>query len=492
VRISLAYKIFGVFLLTSLATVALTVGTVRFFAHRNFAAYIDHMEMDKLADLAQVLGSEFQTSGGWGRLQANPELWRRMVRSAGRGMRGWRGMPPEHRPPGDRRERGMSMHGAGPPPGGPHWDMLAVGRRIYLLDAEKRLIAGQRGAADDTVQVLSVGERPIGYLGISSGEPQWTPPEIAFLQRQNKLFYLIGAGIFILTACVSFFLSRHVLSPIRKLAEGTRALASRKLTTRIEVRSRDELGQLAGDFNVMAHTLEQYEEMRKRWISDISHELRTPLAILRGELEAIQDGVRKTDRAALDSLHAEVLHLGKIVDDLHELSLADAGGLRLERKPLDPLEVLRETLSLFATRLEGGRIALDADLADAPGVSLEGDAGRLAQVFSNILENTLRYADTPGSLSVRQRVSGDRLILTFEDSGPGVPEEALGRLFDRLYRVDPARTRGKGGSGLGLAICKAIVEAHGGTIAAANAPGGGLRIQVTLPLSARTGERKSR
>ncbi|MDY0041907.1 MAG: ATP-binding protein, partial [Desulforhabdus sp.] len=372
-------------------------------------------------------------------------------------------------------------------------DFLEAPFRIFLLDMERQPIFGRPQPSDEIVmREITLQGKPIGWLGVNKGPPRLTPSEIAFLERQNELFYLIGCGIFLLTAVVSFFLSRNLLAPIKELTDGTRALTRRKFSTRIEVRSRDELGQLAADFNVMAQTLEQYEEMRKQWISDISHELRTPLSILRGEIEAMQDGVRDLDLQALDSVYAEVLHLGKIVADLHELSLADAGALNMDRRLLDPIQVLRETLRLFHTRFEQSQIAILDNLNDSRQVTLWGDPVRLSQLFANILENTLRYADAPGDLRLIQNVSATELTLIFEDSGPGVPEESVDRLFDRLYRADSARTRSKGGSGLGLAICKSIVESHGGTISAENAASRGLRIKIVVPLAAVGTDEKQR
>ena len=264
---------------------------------------------------------------------------------------------------------------------------------------------------------------------------------------------------------------------------GTQALTSLKFDTRIQVRTGDELGQLAMDFNRMAETLSRYETMRKQWLSDISHELRTPLSVLRGEIEAMQDGVREITDEALESLHAEALHMGKIVDDLHELSLADSGALRMERQPIQPVAVLKETLKLFETRFQQAQISIAADLPVEPKVTLQGDASRLSQLYTNLLENTLRYADAPGTLRIWREYSAEQLSLFFEDSGPGVPQESVDHLFDRLYKVDASRTRTKGGSGLGLAICKAIAESHGASIHASSAPGSGLRIQILFPRS---------
>ncbi|MCP4353417.1 MAG: HAMP domain-containing protein [Desulfobacterales bacterium] len=311
--------------------------------------------------------------------------------------------------------------------------------------------------------------------------------ELAAISSVTRYYRFLSMVIFlcnvlILAAVVSFILSKHVLTPIRKLAAGTRALTSLEFGTRIDVGAGDELGQLASDFNVMAKTLKRYEKMRKQWISDISHELRTPLSILRGEIEAMQDGVREITEETLDSLHSETLYLNKIVDDLHQLSLAETEALHFKHEPVNPARVLKETIRLFQHRLNSQQLTIQDNLMWADqNITVLGDADRLTQVFSNLIENTLRYADTPGTLKIWDYQTETGLSLNFEDSGPGVPEESLERLFDRLYRVDKSRSRAKGGSGLGLAICKNIVETQGGEIRAANAPSGGLRIEIVFP-----------
>ena len=486
----LSYKIFGAFFITSVTIVSLTLGALHFFGQRIFYEFVNKMEMEKLSDLVELLTAEYQVAGGWQRLQKSPVRWLRMVQFAGRRQPPREGepadLPPDIRPPDDKME--MLDPPLPPPP------PLKMHPRIFLLDADKSPVAGypEGDLTHSDLQEIVFNGQTLGWLGISRGERTFGPLENTFLQKQNELFVLIGAGIFVISAFVSFFLSRHLLAPIKELTEGTRALASRRFSTRIEVRTRDELGQLAQGFNMMAQTLEQYENLRKQWISDISHELRTPLSILQGEIEALQDGVRNFDSQALDSLNAEVLHLSKIVNDLHELSMADAGALSIERKPLDPVQVLRETLSLFQTKFETSQIGIVDELQSSSQIVVLGDSDRLGQLFANILENTLRYVDSPGTLRVRQKVSTQDVAYLFEDSGPGVPEGSLSRLFDRLYRVDSARTRNKGGSGLGLAICKTIAEIHGGGISAANAPSGGLQIEVVLPIAAFTTQDRSR
>jgi two-component system sensor histidine kinase BaeS len=355
-----------------------------------------------------------------------------------------------------------------------------------LFDADKQHIAGgrERVSYDGyTLQAIAVDDKTVGWLGLHKRENLTNPLEVGFLKQQSQMLYFIGGGILLLAAIVALLLGRHLLAPVRKLTAGTRTLATRQFDTRIEVESKDELGQLAADFNSMAQTLEEYERMRRQWISDIAHELRTPLSILRGEIEALKDGIRLVNQDTLDSLYSEARYLSKIVTDLHELSLADTGALSIQKVPVDPLVIVNETVGRFKQRFAENQISIENKLENQPPINIIGDADRLQQLFSNLLENTLRYANAPGTLKIWQKRTANRLILFFEDSGPGVPAEALDRLFDRLYRVDRSRSRTHGGSGLGLSICRSIVSAFGGEIRAVNANSAGLRIEVELPLA---------
>ena len=482
-KFKLSYKIFLAFLLTSLMVVALMVGIVRFYVARNFADYVNKSLLERYSEVTVALASEYQTHRGWQTLKKKPDRWAELLRSSlPRRAFDLRRRPPP--PPGIENKRS----------GGGAQEMLPVSprriqrlaRRLAVFNASKQhIVGGRAGVSYDrfTLQEISVSGKTAGWLGLHKREPLANPLAVDFLKQQTQALYLIGGAILVLAAIVAFLLSKHLLAPIRKLTAGTQALASREFDTRIEVQSGDELGQLAADFNSMAQTLEQYERLRQQWISDIAHELRTPLSILSGEVEALQDGVREINPDALESLRAEARRLSKIVNDLHELSLADAGVLSIQKEPLAPMPVLKETLSHFQTRFEENQITVENRVENDVSVTVMGDADRLQQLFFNLLENTLRYVDSPGTLQIWQERIENRLTLYFEDSGPGVPPEALERLFDRLYRVDKSRSREQGGSGLGLSICRSIVTALGGEIRAVNAASGGLRIEVELPLA---------
>jgi len=249
------------------------------------------------------------------------------------------------------------------------------------------------------------------------------------------------------------------------------------------VQSSDELGNLAERFNFMAKKMEDYEQNQLRWLSDISHELRTPLSVLIGEIEALQDGVRKADETSLKSLCEEAKHLEKLVNDLHALSLAEAGAISMKMASLKPVSILTQAIYHFQNRIESSGMSVDVRLEpNGDDLKMLGDPHRLVQLFSNLIENALIHAEKPGRLIIKQTHTKDKIYLIFEDTGPGVMEESLPRLFERLYRADSSRSRSTGGSGLGLAICKSIVELHNGNIQAQNSDEGGLKIEVTLPL----------
>ncbi len=492
------HKVFLILFLNSLLVVICMLLIGRYYAHRNFEEYVEKVEIEKLDDLAEVLTLEYRRSGNWETVLDDWGKWLGMA-----GMRPGRPQAPDNadRPPFPLPPPVFSTRedaGEGPPPplGDPHPprphgppslpDHRPFPPHITLFDAEKHPLTRtddrpESSPADNyRMKSILVDDRVVGWLGIGRPKGLRSPLDAEFIRHQSRMLYTTGAVTLTLAFLVTLLLSRHLLAPLKELAKGTRALASRRFDTRMPIRTRDEFGQLASDFNAMAQTLERYEQMRRQWIADISHELRTPLSILRGEIEAMQDGVREVTPEGLESLHFEVMHLGRIVQALHDLSLIESGDVELTI--VDPLKILGETLGAFRTRLEGSGLRVQAEGSGVNEVTIKADADRLKQVFSNILENALRYVHLPGVLTVTRKVDEGFLLLHFDDTGPGAPDKSLPHLFDRLYRVDTARSRAHGGSGLGLAICKGIVESFGGRIEASHAPSGGLRITISLPV----------
>ena len=481
-RFKLSYKIFTTFTLMALLVVALLVGLVRFYVARNFADYVNRSLLERYSEVADALVAEYQTHKGWQVLKDNPERWHELLQAT----LPRRDFNPDKtfQQPAEFENLISGSNTQKNPSQRPSRRIQRLAHKLALFGADKQHITGGRARVSYdgyTLQAIAVDGQTVGWLGLHKKEHLANPLAVGFLTQQSHMLYIIGGGILLLAAIVAFLLSKHLLKPVQKLTAGTQALTSRQFDTRIEVDSKDELGQLAADFNTMALTLEKYERMRRQWISDIAHELRTPLSILRGEIEALRDGVRKVNRDALESLSSEARHLSEIVNDLHELSLADTGELSMKKVPINLAAVLKETLGRFEQGFAEKQIKIENNLENQHPVTIPGDADRMRQLFSNLVKNTLRYADAPGILKIGQECNANRLILFFEDSGPGVPEGELDLLFDRLYRVDRSRSRAQGGSGLGLSICKSIVNALGGEIRATNGNSGGLRIEIELP-----------
>ena len=467
-RIRLSVKLFLAFFLI----LAMSVGTLllaRYLSARNVAHFMHQLDLQRLDPLVSLLQEEYRSLGNWDGFREDPRRLDHLSHLSSDMERSYRPPPPPNDAP--------------PGPGGPgNPGPFGGPSRIFLLDANHLPINGKPEPGDEDQMIsIAVDGQTVGYLGLNHYEPFRSGPPAALLQRQTMQFYLLGAGLIALTALIAFLFSRHLLVPIRRLTRGTRALADRNFTIRIRATTGDELGQLAENFNAMARTLENYERMRRQWLTDISHELRTPLAVLRGEIEAILDGIREPTPDNLSSLHGEILRIGKIVEDLHFLSMADADRLQLNRQRVSPATILDPIVVAFRPRFERGGLQLELKLDETETAWIDGDADRLTQAFNNILDNALKYVAPPGALAIIGRTEKNQVRLSFRDTGPGVPEEALGLVFDRLFRVDASRSRNTGGSGLGLSICRDIIENHGGRIWAENNAGGGLIIEIALP-----------
>src|SRR5437588_4910202 len=259
--------------------------------------------------------------------------------------------------------------------------------------------------------------------------------DLRFEAEQLRASWIIAAVAVLLAAIVAIVLARALLAPIKRLAGATHRLARGDYTTRVASTTRDEIGQLVADFNHLAVTLEKNESLRRQFMAEISHELRTPLAILAGEIEALEDGIRSPTPASLKSLRAEVATLTKLIDDLYDLSLADVGALTYRLERLDIVDLLDDAVQAFTERYAARNIALEFAHPAEP-LHVDGDVARLMQLFNNLLENSLRYTDAGGRLRIAAALVDTNVHIDFQDSAPAVPEDALPRLFERLFRVE--------------------------------------------------------
>ncbi len=421
----------------------------------DFLRYVNQRQQQRMAQITRRLGEEYGRYGNWGFLRT-PGAWQRLDI-----------LRPHHHAAGQEAF--------------PHRTPPALLHRLYNAKREPLFGPPERQPPAHMIAIRHQ-QTVVGYLA--------TPPlrqlsdigDLQFMAQQTQVFAIVSLAMALFSLLFSFPLANHLLRPVRELSAGTRQLTAGAYHARITPRTSDELGQLCRDFNLLAATLENNEQARQQWVADISHELRTPLAVLRAEIEAIQDGVRPPDDRNIAVLHDEVLHLIRLVEDLYELSMSDIGALSYKMTTTQPLALLADALEVFTRRYASKGLVLESQLP-AQEINMQADPDRLQQLFSNLLENSYRYTDVPGRAIVSACMDHGVLQVVIEDSAPGVPPEQLPRLFERLYRADPSRHRTTGGAGLGLSICQNIVQAHQGSISAEPSRFGGLRICIKLPVA---------
>jgi two-component system, OmpR family, sensor histidine kinase BaeS len=454
----LGIKLFVIILVVNVVIAGLVFVGVSRSLDRGFLDYLETTQANRAETLAEGLGQEWARRGDWQWLRESPPAWQQLVRQ-------------------------LLWPGEGPPARGIE-RRLGDARDFVLHDAEGLPVIGL--PPDDEEMAAELHWLPIEHDGQRVGTLGYRPPEQLmarmdriFLARQQRNLGIIVGSLSVTSLLLAGGLAWWLGRRTRSMALATRRLTEGDYSIRLPERGRDELARLAHDFNVLAATLEASREARTRWVSDIAHELRTPLAVLRGEIEAMQDGIRVLNQDNLNSLSQEVGQLERLVADLRLLSQSDAGALEVQLAPLDLAESL-------ASRLDEARGWLDdSGLELATAIQrpawIRGDARRLRQLWTNLLDNSCAYTAPPGRLEVSLCRDGDRVRVTWQDSPPGVPDEALDRLTERLYRVEGSRSRASGGSGLGLAIASALIKTHGGTLEASTSPLGGLCWTLEFP-----------
>lgn len=478
---SIRFKLFLTFLLTTLLVVAGMHWFMRWSLDRGFNEWVEARQRDRVENLLDNLAAVYADSGNsWQRLGNNKRQWIQLLLQSD-------SRRPRH--PQPWLHHALTEPTSQWPPQPPEFDdkplrrLIPLELRAMLLTADKSIVFGRQALLTElTLYPIRQAEQVVGYLGLLPGRPDNQSGDLRFLQQQAQAFGWIALVMVMLSAALALLLAYMQGKPIKRMMLAAKKLAIGDYAVRLPRESGDELGQLARDFNDMAAALEQAEHSRRRWVADISHELRTPLAVLRGELEALQDGIRPMGAAAVDSLLTDVLRLNRLVDDLYQLALSDQGALTYRKALIDPVTLLKADLAAFEAAFAAKSITLKWLDQTSMNVSLYADADRLSQLFRNLLKNSLNYTDAGGHLHITVSSSVITLRIKLADSAPGVPVAEQEKLFERFYRLDSSRSRHHGGAGLGLAICRNIVDAHQGHISAQASELGGLTILIELPL----------
>lgn len=456
-----------------------------------FNGYLAARDVVELDRFVQVAEARLARDGGAAALRER----RITLRSLLQELAVIEGHPPRRvhdgPPPGDRPHRGPPpgarlfglMHHRPPPP-------QDFGARLMLFDAQGAWLAGPPPARDfPAARAIS---RPIRLGGAQVGTVRMIPRppvpigvDAQFLTAQYQGAALLVLLLLVLGALPAWGIARIATRRIGAIHAATDAIARGDLATRIAPRGSDELSDMASNINHMAESLARLDAARRRWLAEVSHELRSPLAALRGELDALEDGVRPLSPAAIASLSEDAHRLSRVVDDLHMLAMADLAALPCQFEPLDLADLCRAMTARLSQQNADPDLTVGLTLGTLPAGPVWWDARRIEQLLTNLGSNSLRYTDPPGRIELTCEAGAAHVVLRMDDSAPGIPPEQIGQIFEPLYRLDAARSRATGGSGLGLAVCDAIVRAHRGTMIAAPSPLGGLRITVTLPLDAR-------
>lgn len=368
----------------------------------------------------------------------------------------------------------------GPPPDN-------IERRLFVLDVEGAhvlgpsnydLVAMRRPLATKEVYIEG---RKVGTVGLV---PRGRLPDgltARFLTNQYRTGGALIVSLLFLNLIPAWFIARAVDNLVGNVKAVTGDIVNGSYQKRAPDSAIKEIADLTGDINMLTEELQRLAGLRRKWLAETSHELRTPLAAMTAEVEALADGVRPYSPDTILSLREEAGHLGRLVNDLHFLAVSDLSAPAYSFKNLDPAALCKGVIDRFASQIDNAGLTFRFELQAEEPISVTWDKGRIEQALSNILVNSMRYTDAPGTILLSMHDTENEVVLTFEDSAPGVSPEDMKQLFEPLFRADATRSRATGGSGLGLSVTRTIVQMHRGSITADASALGGLRLRVTLP-----------
>ena len=468
---------------------------------------MEQKEASRNARLIMALEQHFTYNGNWDAFRINPHYWELYVwqYSANMRQRGERPIPFPFPPELDTRINGgdgnsnersaflirkntqEEHRGDGREPPQPE-DFLRHQpyKRFILLDRKEKIVSGKKWRNEtyffsDLYINIDGNKKLVGYLGTPMNPALRDLGDNEFAKRQQNHFLLMAMVALSIALICAIPLSYLLTQRVKKLATHVQQLSKGEYQQRLSTKGEDEISTLAENLNHLAHTLNQTAQARKRWVADISHELRTPIAVLKADLEALEDGVRKFDAKAISRLQKHAARLTSLVNDLYQLSLTDIGAMTYRKQPCDITEIIEELRASLQDKLSQHQLELQLKIPAQPVIAF-ADPERLHQLFLNLFNNSINYTEAPGNIRVFLTADAHQAIFTIEDSAPGVDPALHEKLFERLYRAESSRSRETGGAGLGLSICRNIVEAHAGRISIETSELGGLKVSVYLPL----------
>jgi signal transduction histidine kinase len=459
---SITAKLILAFLAVSVVVVALASGITYLLTVREFKQLVFNQSRDQFVS---DVGLFYQMNGSWEGVLDYVNL---------------RNTFPQHGGPGS----GPSQPLVSPARG----QIQAASITFLLADANGKVLVpagqfqvGQILPSAKLAQgtAVDINGKQVGTVLVIGNPPPLGGLELQYLNRTNQALLYAALGAALVALGLGTILARTLTHPLRDLTTAIHAMAKGDLKQHVPVKSHDELGELAAAFNQMSSDLDRLNLSRRQMTADIAHDLRSPLTVIGGYVESMRDGVLSPTPERLDTIHSEVQHLQRLVEDLRTLSQADAGELTLNRETLAPLALLERMANSYNHLAARKKVALEV-LAEPNLPEIRLDPDRMAQVFGNLISNSLRYTPAGGKILLTAGQEKDALAFSVQDNGQGISSEALPYIFDRFYRADPARAQGSE-SGLGLAIARSIVEAHGGSISAESEVGKGTKIRIVFP-----------
>ena len=464
-----------------LSTVLLTVlcmGALNAWNLRNgFSDFLASRDVERLEKFAALVSARAEVAGGLDALAAQGVDMHVLLHEFGRAQGALPSRPLLPRMIG-------SEGGFFAPPLPPVDSIDAFKDRVALYAPNGQALLGKSLLADAAQHVerpVYVQGQEVAVMHMLKLKPVPDDVEAKFLTSQYQSIIIVAGVLLFIALLSALWVARHWVRPLIEIQAATEKIAEGAFGTRLSTHRSDEIGDTMRNINRMAEGLNKLETSRRQWIADMSHELRTPLTVLRGEIDALIEGVIAMSPQALFSLREEVRQLNALVDDLHLLAMADLRALPCYFEDLDAVALLESIVQRFALRASQQGLTLQLQSKPEAPVQVRWDAKRIEQLLGNLLDNSLRYTDAPGQVFVQIQGDGDQVSIIVEDTVPSLPPIDLLRIFEPLYRADPARGREAGGSGLGLAICQKIAHAHHGVILAKASPKGGVQFLIELP-----------
>jgi two-component system, OmpR family, sensor histidine kinase BaeS len=449
--------------LSLILTASFYIYTVNSFRH-NFNQYIIEKEIRFATSLINDLEANYKQYRNWEWI----DDWQDYLNSI------FNNPPPET--PGNLPKQAghppVKFMGAMPPP--------HVWSEITLLDKNRLSVHGDLSKLNSIAVMLKSDGEPIGFLIIPKNPSLQDLKDAEFLELQLKKLGVSLAITLFVAFIVSIPLAHLLTRRINIINQFIGQLSKGNFKNKLSIRGKDEISALAEHINNLTSTLDKANEVRCQLAADISHELRTPVAVLKAELESLEDGIRRLDKQAIHRLTIHTKRLEHLISDLYDLSITDLGGMAYKKEVMSLTDSVEDAIQSMRMEFEKKQIDLHL-IGSAHSIYLLADKRRILQLLTGLLKNSLDYTNSPGVTYVIINKSENSVQIHIEDSAPGVTDEQLPKLFDRLYRGDASRSRAAGGAGLGLSICKNIVEAHQGDIQLGHSDFGGLKVTLSLP-----------